>query len=77
MDWHDERYVRLYTRDTVNWKLMGWQARCLMPLLLRKADRAGCVDVGEDGAEGIAALVDIPVEVAEPHRVRLLLAVEP
>ena len=65
MDWHDERYVRLYTRDTVNWKLMGWQARCLMPLLLRKADRAGCVDIGEDGAEGIAALVDIPVEVAE------------
>ena len=44
---------------------MGWQARCLLPLLLRKVDRAGCVDLDGAGAEGVAALVEIPLEVAE------------
>lgn len=65
MNWEDERYVRIYTRDTVTWKLMGWQARCLLPLLLRKVDRVGCLNLDGAGAEGLAALVDIPVEVAE------------
>lgn len=66
MNFEDERYVRIYVRDTVTWKLMGWQARCLLPLLLRKVDRAGCVDLDGAGAEGVAALVEIPLEVAEP-----------
>lgn len=66
MNWEDERYVRLYVRDTVTWKLMGWQARCLLPLLLRKVDRVGCLNLDGAGAEGIAALVDIPLEVADP-----------
>lgn len=66
MNFEDERYVRVYVRDTVTWKLMGWQARCLLPLLLRKVDRAGCVDLDGAGAEGVAALVEIPLEVAEP-----------
>jgi len=66
MNWEHERYVRLYTRDTVTWKLIGWQARCLLPLLLRKVDRVGCLNLDGAGADGIAALVDIPLEVAEP-----------
>lgn len=65
MNWEDERYVRLYVRDTVTWKLMGWQARCLLPLLLRKVDRVGVLDLGGSGAEGVAVLVDIPLEIAE------------
>lgn len=66
MNWEDERYVRVYVRDTVTWKLIGWQGRCLLPLLLRKADRSGCVDTDGAGAEGVAALVDIPLDVASP-----------
>ena len=72
MRWDDERYVRLYTRDTTTWKLLSWQAKCLLPLLLRKVDRAGIADVGEEHALGIAALTDMPLELvaaalAGPH----------
>ena len=41
MDWANERYVRLYTRDTVTWKMWPWEARAIFPLLMRKVDRAG------------------------------------
>ena len=60
MRFEDERYVRLFTRDTTTWKLLPWQAKCLLPLLLRKVDRAGIVEVGEDAEEGVAALTDLP-----------------
>lgn len=63
MRWEDERYVRLYTKDTATWKLLCWQAKCLLPLLLRKVDRAGIADIGEDLVEGVAALVDMPPEL--------------
>lgn len=66
MDWSDERYVRLYTRDTVTWKLWPWEARALFPLLQRKVDRAGILDLGGAGARGVAAIVDLPLAVVEP-----------
>lgn len=62
MRYEDERYVRLYVRDTTTWKLLPWQAKCLLPLILRKLDRAGIADVGADATKGIAALVDVPVD---------------
>jgi hypothetical protein len=65
MRWEDERYVRLYTRDTVTWKLLPWQAKCLIPLLMRKLDRQGIADVGSDGLAGIAVLTDLPLELVE------------
>lgn len=63
MRWEDERYVRLYTRDTITWKMLPWQGKALLPLLMRKVDRAGLLDVGEHGPDGLAALVELPVEV--------------
>ena len=65
MDWSNERYVRLYTRDTTTWKLFSWQARCVLTLLLRKVDRSGVIDVGDTGVEGLAAMIELPLEVAE------------
>lgn len=65
MRWEDETYVRVYTRDTVDWDMMCWQARCLLPLLLRKVDRAGLVELGRHGARGLAANVKLPIEVVE------------
>lgn len=67
MRWEDERYVRLYTRDSATWALLPWQGRCLLPLLLRKVDRAGVLEVleGEEVA-AIAELVKVPPEVVEP-----------
>lgn len=63
MDWGNERYVRLYTRDTVTWKLLCWEAKALLPLLLRKVDRAGVLDVGADGLLGVVAVVEMPEDM--------------
>lgn len=72
MHWEDEPYVRVYLRDTVTWRKLDWQARSLLLLLLRKVDRAGCMEVGSDHAEGVALLVEMPLEVAAPALDRLL-----
>lgn len=72
MNFSDERYVRLYTRDTITWKAIGWEGRCLLPLLLRKVDRAGVLDMDDQDIEGLAALVDIPADIAERGLAALL-----
>lgn len=64
MDWSNEPFVRLYTRDTDDWLIMPWQSRALLPLLMRKCDPAGVVET-KRGAKGIAALVSLPIEVVE------------
>jgi hypothetical protein len=61
----DERYVRVYSRDTPNWVLAPWQARAVLPLVMRKLDRAGTIDLSDDGMTGLAALVSMPLEVVE------------
>ncbi len=66
MRWEDERYVRLYTRDTATWSLLPWQARCLLPLLIRKLDRAGVLDVMEgEEAQALSVMLGMPAEVIE------------
>lgn len=64
MDWANERYVRVYTRDTDDWICLPWQARALWHELLRKADRAGVIQTRR-GAVGLAALTRIPIDVVE------------
>jgi|GEM_PF-6437798 len=66
MNWGDERYVRLYTRNTVEWNMWPWQSRALFPLLSRAVDRAGLLELGRHGAKGLAVTVALPVEVVEP-----------
>lgn len=63
MDWENERYVRVYVRDTVELKLLSWTARALLWEVLRKADRQGRVDLGRHDVKGLAVLVNMPVEV--------------
>ena len=47
MNFEDEDYVRLYTRDTVTWELLGWEGHCVLTLMLRgKFDRAGVFVTG-------------------------------
>jgi hypothetical protein len=65
MDWANERYVRVYTRDTVDWSLLSWQARSLWLHLMRKFDRAGCIYLGRHGVRGLAVLVGMPFEVVD------------
>jgi hypothetical protein len=66
MDYANESYVRCYTRDTTTWKLLTWQARAVLQFMLRKVDRAGVLEVGDDGVDGLAAIIEVPVDVVEP-----------
>lgn len=60
MRWEDERYVRLYTRDTIDWHFLSFEAQGLLTLILRKVDRAGIMDMGRHGKKGVAAAVGHP-----------------
>lgn len=73
MDWSNERYVRLYVRDTVNWKLLGWEGQTVLMHVLRKLDRAGAMDLsGVPPEQAIEALTDLPAEVISVGLPRLL-----
>lgn len=66
MRWEDERYVKLYTRNTPEWLALPWQARGLFGLLMREADRAGVITLGKIGLKGIAVLLHAPwVEIKD------------
>ena len=66
MDWTEEKYVKLYQRDTVTWIGWPWEGRCVLPLLLRKVDGAGLVAHGKvSPAVGIGLLIGVPVSVVE------------
>lgn len=63
MRWSDERYVRVYTRDTGEWLALGWEAQALFLFLLRKADRAGLLKTGKLYARALAGLAAMPLDV--------------
>lgn len=63
MRWEDERYVRVYTRDTADWLALSWEARAVFLFALRKCDRAGILSVGKSGTRGLAGLLGMPPEV--------------
>lgn len=58
--WEDERYVKLYVRDTINWTLLSYDAQSLVMHLLRKVNRAGVLEIGPHGARGLAVLLRHP-----------------
>lgn len=57
MNFSDERWVKLYTRDTASWLALSWMARSVFMHLLRKCDRAGQVDLGRAGLRGLIGLI--------------------
>lgn len=65
MRWEDERYVRVYTRDTADWVALSWEARAAFVLLLRVADRAGIIPLGKKGMRGLATMLHMPAEVLD------------
>ena len=75
MDWSDERWVKLYTRDTTDWLALSWQAQGLFVLILRKVNRAGVIDLGRAGKRGLAAHIGGGSAWAsmEPHLDELLV----
>lgn len=64
MNWPDEKYVKVYTRDTLTWKSWCWQARTVFSLLVRKLDGAGLIETGRMGpVDALALQLDLPREV--------------
>ncbi len=72
MRFEDEQYIRLYRRDTTTWLMLNWQGRCILPLIFRKLDRAGLLDLGDDGFEALAAHIQVPLEVVEEGMASIL-----
>jgi hypothetical protein len=73
MRWEDERFVKLYTRDTLTMKRLGWQGRAVLCELFRKVDRAGLLDIGDtEPAEALSVLLDMPEEIAGAGLKRLV-----
>lgn len=72
MRYEDESYVRVYRRNTIAWRMLPWEARTTLLHLFRAVDRAGLLDVGEYGPEGVAALLELPVEVVATGLAKLI-----
>lgn len=76
MDWPNERFVKVYIRDSANWLALSWSAQALFLQLLRKVNyRTGLLDLGKLGAKAVAVLlqqVAIWESVIEPALHELL-----
>jgi hypothetical protein len=62
VDWGDERFVKLYSRNTPDWLVLSFEAQALIALIMRVLDRAGVLDLGRQGKRGVA------IAIGHPHR---------
>lgn len=65
MNYGDERWVKLYTRDTASWLLMGWEAQAVLMQLMRRVDRAGVLNTAGDPVGFISLLCRMPKEIVQ------------
>lgn len=73
MDFANEEYRRLYVRDTITWKRLGWAGQNVLTQILRKMDRSGVLELGGmEPAEAVALVTGGPVDEIETGLGRLL-----
>lgn len=72
MNWEDEPFIKIYTRDTPEWCVRSWEARALLLFILRKVDRAGVLALGPSGMKALAALLRVPIQFVERAAPELL-----
>jgi hypothetical protein len=72
LNFEDEHYVRIYTRDTKTWLRWGWEGQTVFCLLDRKLDKAGVLDDVDDPTEDVALVTGLPIEVVAVGLPRLL-----
>lgn len=66
MRWEDERYVKLFTRDTLTTRRLGWEGRAVLWELFRKVDRVGIAEIGDEPPEeALAGLTGIPAKICK------------
>jgi len=63
MDFSDEHYVRIYSRDTKTWLRWGWEGQAVFMFVVRKLDKAGVLDEIDDQIEDVALITGLPVDV--------------
>jgi hypothetical protein len=74
MDFSSEHFVKLYTRDSATWELLGWEGQAVFMFLYRKADAAGTLKLGGlEPWELVARVSHLPEPVARAGMERLLL----
>lgn len=64
MDWANEDYVKVYTRETADDLELSWQALALWRAMLLKFDRSGLIAV-RNGWSSVARLVRMPDDVVQ------------
>lgn len=64
MDWENEPYVKVYTRETDDDLVLSWEALALWRAMLLKFDRSGLIETRR-GTKGLSALVKIPLGVID------------
>ena len=72
MDWSNESYIRVYTRDTKSWLKLRWEGQCLFMMLLRKVDRAGILDDIDDPEDDLSLITGFPIEHVKTGLSRLI-----
>jgi hypothetical protein len=77
MNFEDEPYVRFYTRDTLTWKLLGWEGQSVLALMLHgQFDRAGVFDCrGREPSQAVTTVTGVPLDVTD-RALRALLETE-
>lgn len=63
MNWAREDWVRLYVRDSTQWKMLTWGARSVLLHLLRVVEYPSGWLENHHGAKGLSAMLSAPEEV--------------
>jgi hypothetical protein len=71
VDWHNEEYVRVYTRETADDLDLSWQALALWRAVLVRFDRSGII-AARNGWLSVSRMTRIPLEVVEAAGPELL-----
>lgn len=73
LDFANSHYVRLYTEDSPEWNMAGFEGQTVYSLLTRKLDRSGCLKCcGLSPAEIVSLQTHIPLPFAQVGVARLL-----
>lgn len=65
MDFSNEPYVRLYSRDSATWKRLGFDGQTCLMHLLRRANAIGVIELGDLAPwQAAAVLCDVPEGIA-------------
>lgn len=73
MDHENERWIKVYTRDTGGWLELSWQARGLALEISRKLDADGRLPLGKRGLQSLAGVVRARWEDIKPFVQELIL----